>query len=106
MFAIAQGEIDGLCHFLVNDCKEDLPHWKQLLQDNKVITPSQLGVTNNKLFSEVLPNRECTGIMAFHQCLKQCSCPRCKYLLRLWSDLSVAVPTSDPQQRNHWYVLM
>ena len=106
MFAIVQGEVDGLCRFLLNDCKEDLPHWKQLLQDNEVVTQSQFGVTNNELFSKVLPNRECTGIMAFHQCLKRCSCPRCKHLLRLWSDLSVAdydeVPTSDPQQRNRY----
>ena len=112
MFAVVQGEIDGLSRFLVKDCKEDLPHWKQLLQDNEVMRPFQPhSVTDNELFSKVLPDRECTGIMAFHQCLKQCSCPRCEYLLRLWSGLSVAADddnfsTSDAQQRNNWYVLI
>ena len=109
MFAVVQGEIDGLSRFLVNDCKEDLPHWKQLLQDNEVITPSQLhGVSDNELFFEVLPNRGCMGIMAFHQCLKQCNCPRCEYLLRLWSvaadDDNSSI--SGVQQRNKRYVLM
>ena len=106
-----QGQIDGLCRFLVNDCEEDLPHWKQLLQDNEVITPSELQrVTDKELFSKVLPVRKCKGIMAFQQCLKQCSCQRCKYLLQLWSDKSVAMEDDEistlytKQKSNYRYV--
>ena len=110
-YTIVQGEIDGLCRFLVNDCKEDLPHWKQLLQDNEVISPSELEtVTNNKLFFEILRVRKCRGIMAFQQCLKQCSCHRCEYLLQLWSGISVAVEDDEistlykKQKSYNWYV--
>ena len=83
-----QGQIDGLRCFLINDCKEDLPHWKQLLQENEVFTPSWLyGVTNDQLYSEILCVKNC----AFQQCLKHCRCHRCQSLLKLWSDLSIAV---------------
>ena len=110
---IVQEQAVGLCHFLVNDCKESLPHWKKLLlQQNgaAMITPSELcGITDNEFFYKVLPTGKCTGINAFQQCLQQCSCPKCKYLLDLLSDLSIVieddeVSTSNTQQRNDWYV--
>ena len=112
MFSIVQEQAVGLCHFLVNDCKEDLPHWKQLLlQQDGVIAPSELcGITDNELFYEVLPTGKCTGINAFQQCLRQCSCPKCQYMFNLLSDLSTEVDdevsTGDIEQRNDWYVLV
>ena len=30
IFYIVQEHINGVCQFLVNDCEEYLPHWKQL----------------------------------------------------------------------------
>ena len=108
MFSVVQEQAVGLCHFLVNDCKEDLPHWKQLLlQQDGVIAPLELcGITDNELFYEVLPTR----IIAFQHCLQQCSCPKCKHVFNLLSHLSTEVDdevsTSDIQQRNDWYVLM
>ena len=108
VFCHVQGQIDGLCRFLLDDCKEDLPHWKQLLQDNEVFTPSWLyGVTNDQLCSEILHVKNC----AFQQCLKQCSCHRCECLLKLWSDLSIAVEDDEistsytKQKSDCWYIL-
>ena len=103
-----QAQIVGLCHFLTDDCKEDLPHWKQLLQQDEVITRSLCGITDNELFYKVLATEKCkAGIISFQQCLWQCSCPRCKYLLNLLSMVieDDKVSTSDIQKRNDWYVL-
>ena len=99
---IVQEQTVGLCHFLVNDCKENLPHWRELLlRQDAAITPSELcGITDNEFFYKVLPTGKCTGMNAFQQCLQQCSCPKCKYLLDLLSDLLVVIEDDEVSTSN------
>ena len=57
---VIQKEFTGLCHFLINDCKEDLYHWKQSLLQDGVITSSELcGISDNQFFIKYLPAMGC-----------------------------------------------
>ena len=93
-FYCIQEQAVGLCRFLINDCKEDLPHWKKILslQDGSELS----GITDDELFSKALPAEKCAP---FVLCLQQCSCPKCEYLLNMLSDLSVVI--DDEESTSH-----
>ena len=65
-----------MCHYLVDHHKDDIPHWRDLLLQDGVTTPSQLcGVSDIK----ILPTMGCKGLSIF-ELIKQCNCPSCKCL--------------------------
>ena len=79
-----QNEFTRLCHFLVNDCKEDLYHWKQLLLQDGVITSSELcGISDSEFFIKCLPAMGCKKFTILKH-INQCKCPSSKLYIFIW----------------------
>ena len=101
---IIQNEFTGLCYFLVNDCKEDLYHWKQLLLQDGVITSSELyGISDSEFFIKCLPAMGCKQFTILTH-IYQCKCPSCTCLSGDLSNLHNRASYSATV--NSWYVLI
>ena len=101
---VIHNEFTGLCHFLVNDCKEDLYHWKQLLLQDEVVTLSELcGTSDSEFFIKFLP---AMGYKQFTilKHINQCKCPSCTCLSGDLSNLHNRSKYSATV--NSWYVLI
>ena len=105
--SVIQEEFDEFFYYLATDCKDDIPHWRELLLQDGVI---EMPATDDELFVKILPTKGCKGLSDFYDCLEKCDCTSCRQLMADMSNLNILSSPVDQSrfftpQMNKWYSL-
>ena len=89
--SVIQEEFDEFFYYLATDCKDDIPHWRELLLQDGVI---EMPATDDEFFIKILPTKGCKGLSDFHDCLEKCDCTSCRQLMADMLKLNVLSPSN------------
>ena len=90
--SVIQEEFDEFFYYLATDCKDDIPHWRELLLQDGVI---KMTATEDELFMKILPAKGCKGLSDFYNCLEKCHCTSCRELTVDMLNLNMMSPSND-----------